>query len=246
MHGVGWAGRWREVPVRQMSGKEQDTWIMFLDYVYHCQAFSLTHEPSQPYGSSQLCFPFYRWGSGGLVWLMLLPKGRQLLLNPGPTSLLPLVLLSLPSASPSLGTQVPAPWGKPWSGLGRNRAGLEPSWLTDPWAQLAHRLCAFLPLRRPRVRTCRQLTTWEMHFSPVCPVAVLSAPWSAAATGQQLTAVLGSLGVYFLCLFLVCRDGWHGVGGVWEIRGAKELIPRSWREFRSHLCHPSACWQHYP
>ena len=158
--------------------------------------------PLSPAGSSQVCFPLYRWGSGGLGWWMLLPKGRQLLPNPGPTSPLPLVLLSLPSASPSLGTQVPAPWGKPWSGLGRNREGLELSWLTGPWAQPAHCLCAFLPLRLSWVQTCWQLTKREMHISPVCPVAVLSAPWSAAATGQQLTAVLGSLGVYFLCLFL--------------------------------------------
>lgn len=83
---------------------------------------------------------------GGLVWLMLLPKGRQLL-NPGPTSLLPLVLLSLPSASPPLGTQVPAPLREALIGLGKEQGGPEPSWLTDPRAQLAHCLCAFLPLR---------------------------------------------------------------------------------------------------
>lgn len=218
---------------------------MFLDYIYHCQAFSNSWTPS-PTGLHN-CVSFYRWGSGGLVWLMLLPKGRQLLLNPGPTSLLPLVLLSLPSASPSLGTQVPAPWGKPWSGLGRNRAGLEPSWLTDPWAQLAHRLSAFLPLRRPQVRTCRQLTTWEMHFSsslpsgsPQCSL-ISSCHWPATDCSSGLTR-----GLFFMFI-PVCRDGWHGSRGVWEIRGAKELIPRSWRGIQGgHLCHPSACWQHYP
>lgn len=54
---------------------------------------------------------------------MLLPKGRQLLLNPDLTSLLPLVLLSLPSASPSFWDPGSSSWREALIGLGKEQGG---------------------------------------------------------------------------------------------------------------------------